>query len=647
MKTRSFTIALLLTSVSTLGAQQPDTAVLEGVVISATKTPVASSALTQSVTVITGEELRARGVVSVAEALRGMPGIAVASNGSYGSLTSLFLRGGESRYTKFLIDGVPVNAVGGYFDLSHLTTDNIERIEVVRGPASAVHGADAVSGAVQIFTRKGSGPGRVSSHLRAGTYGTVDAGLGAAGGSGRAGFSLYGARHSTDGILPFNNDYRNETVSGSARVLPDAATTLSLSARGTHAESHYPTDYAGNVVDSNAFRDQRRLTVSLDARRQLRPGMELALVGGANDVTEFTDDVTTTGTGSTRDRYTSVNRRRRAEARFALASAMGKLTVGAEYQAERERSSSAAGPENGELSDYSSFAGRRTTRAAYAEQLASVGRLALTLGGRVDDPSDFGSAATYRVGTALRLRPGSILRGSLSTAYNAPAFYHLLDTDFTTGNPSLSPERARNFEVGASQEVLGGLASVTASYFDQRFRELIDYVPGGPPDYVGTYANLRGASSKGFELQLSTAPRRGWSGSASLTLLKAVVSELGAGYQGGAQIGDELLRRPRKSASLSAGWTGSSGASAIVTARHIGKRPDLDFRAFPSARVTLPSATIADLAASLPVVRGGRTPVALTLNVDNVFDKKYQEVFNFAAPGRRVLVGGRVEALLR
>ncbi|MEX0908203.1 MAG: TonB-dependent receptor plug domain-containing protein, partial [Gemmatimonadaceae bacterium] len=153
MKSRSFTFALLFTSVSSLGAQQRDTVVLEGVVISATKAPVASSALTQSVTVISGEELRARGVMTVAEALRGVPGVALASNGSFGSLTSLFLRGGESRYTKFLIDGVPVNAVGGYFDLSHLTTDNIERIEVVRGPASAVHGADAVSGAVQIFTR--------------------------------------------------------------------------------------------------------------------------------------------------------------------------------------------------------------------------------------------------------------------------------------------------------------------------------------------------------------------------------------------------------------------------------------------------------------------------------------------------------------
>ena len=109
--------------------------------------------VTQPVTVITGEELRARGITRVSDALRSVPGATLVQNGSVGSVNSLFLRGGESRYTKVLIDGVAVNAPGGFFDFSHLTTDNIERIEVVRGPASVVYGADAVSGVIQIFTR--------------------------------------------------------------------------------------------------------------------------------------------------------------------------------------------------------------------------------------------------------------------------------------------------------------------------------------------------------------------------------------------------------------------------------------------------------------------------------------------------------------
>src|SRR5205085_11727514 len=133
-------------------AQTPDTTALTAIVISATKTPTPRSTLTQAVTVLSGEELRARGITRVTDALRSVPGASLVQNGSPGSVASLFLRGGESRYTKVLIDGVAVNSPGGVFDFSHLTTDNIERIEIVRGPASVAYGADAVSGVIQICT---------------------------------------------------------------------------------------------------------------------------------------------------------------------------------------------------------------------------------------------------------------------------------------------------------------------------------------------------------------------------------------------------------------------------------------------------------------------------------------------------------------
>lgn len=649
MKRLSLALALLFVPIAApvLFAQQPDTVILSGVVISATKAAVSAGALTQSVTVITGDELRARGVMSIAEALRSVPGVAVVSSGSFGSLTSLFLRGGESRYTKFLIDGVPVNAVGGFFDLSHLTTDNIDRIEVVRGPASVVHGADAVSGVVQIFTRTGSGPITVSSQLRGGTYGTVDADAGVRGARGRSAFSLQAGRHSTDGILPFNNEYLNETVSGSVKLRPDASSTISLAMRGTHAEFNYPTDFTGAVVDSNAYRDQRRVTLSLDGTRTILPGISLSALGGTNDVTDFTDDVTAGSTGSTRDRFTSRNRRRRGEGRLTIGVPAGTATVGAEYQKERERSKNEDGPVDGALTQNSRFGGVRTTRAVYAEYIGSAKRLAVNLSGRLDDPSDFDRATTYRVGSALRLLPGSRLRGSLSTSFNAPAFFFLLDTDFTAGNPALQPERARSLEVSIDQTLLDGLATITATYFDQKFGQLIEFVPGGPPDFIGTYANLRAATSRGYEAELVTARRAGFSGHASFTVLNAVVSELPAGYSGSARLGDELLRRPRRSGTAGATFTAPSGASAVLTGRYIGKRPDFDFRAFPSPRVTLPRAVIMDFAADIPVLEArGRPGLALTLRVDNLLDKEYQEIFNFDSPGQRFLVGGRIEAPL-
>src|SRR5687768_17778502 len=116
---------------STAAAQEPDTVTLGTVIVSASKSPVRRSEVTQSVTVISGDDLRARGVARVSDALQLLPGALVAQNGSIGSVSTLFLRGGESRYTKVLIDGVAVNQSGGLFDFSHLTTDNVDRIEIV------------------------------------------------------------------------------------------------------------------------------------------------------------------------------------------------------------------------------------------------------------------------------------------------------------------------------------------------------------------------------------------------------------------------------------------------------------------------------------------------------------------------------------
>jgi len=213
------------------GAQANDTAQLGTVVISGSKVPRPADVLTQAVTVISGDDLRARGVVSVSDALREVPGASLVQSGSYGALTSLFLRGGESRYTKVLIDGVAVNAPGGYFDFSHLTTDNIERIEIVRGPASVLYGADAATGIVQIFTRRGGAEHRASVGARGGTYHSLDVDGDASGSYGYGRVSVGGAHHSTDGILPFNNQYNDGTLSSSVSLAHNAVGDARLSAR--------------------------------------------------------------------------------------------------------------------------------------------------------------------------------------------------------------------------------------------------------------------------------------------------------------------------------------------------------------------------------------------------------------------------------
>src|SRR5687768_5537973 len=145
-------VAVTLALSSTVKAQvASDTATIERVVVTATRTPLAIGDLPASVTVLQGYDLRARGVTSVADALREVPGVAIARSGSFMGVTSVFTRGGQSTYTKVLIDGVPMNQPGGFFDWSTLSTDNVERIEIVRGPSSVVWGSDAVTGVVNVI----------------------------------------------------------------------------------------------------------------------------------------------------------------------------------------------------------------------------------------------------------------------------------------------------------------------------------------------------------------------------------------------------------------------------------------------------------------------------------------------------------------
>lgn len=640
---------LAFVAVTSLPAQGTDTTKLGTVVISASKVPKAASTLTQAVTVISGDDLRARGVSRVTDALREVPGAMLVQSGSTGALTSLFLRGGESRYTKVLIDGVPVNSSGGSFDFSHLTTDNIDRIEVVRGPASVLYGADAVSGIVQIFTRKASGVSRASLGARAGTYRSFDVDADASGGNGIGGYSLGAAHHSTNGILPFNNEYRNGTLGSAFTLDRGSAGDATLSARYTNAEFHYPTDFTGAPVDSNSYRTQHRLTVGLDAGRNLSDYAQAKIVAGTNEVSDLTEDIAIPFGGTVPEHSASRSRgyRRNAEGRvsFFLPTA-ATLTVGANYEQEHEHSSNGAGPVGGTETQTDSFDATRHTVAYYSELLGNpTDLLSYTLSGRIDDNSDYHRFATYRIGASAGVVPSIRLRASLSTAFNAPAFNELRPTLFTVGNPDLRPEQSRSAEVGIVTSFHPELFRLSATYFAQHFSDLIQYVNGAAPDFKGSFANLTGATSNGYEAELAVTPTNEWRGSASFSIMNPRVTEIPTGYPGEDRVGDALLRRPTHSGSFVLAYHRPAGVALGAAVNYVGKRPDIDFNQFPSPRVTLPSYTKLDFSANLPLASLGRAGVTLNARLENALGKRYEEVLHYAAPGRTVLIGARASSL--
>ncbi len=270
-------------------AQEPVS--LDSILVTAsTPVPRPLTELGNHVTVLDGDRLRARGITRVEDALREASGVSMVRVGSWGAVTSLFLRGAESDQVQVLVDGVPINQPGGSVDLGGLTVENIERIEVARGPSSSLNGSDALAGVIQIVTRRGRGATRASAFVRGGSFGRRDVGVAASGATEAAAFSLSATRYRTDGILEFNNRHLNTVFTGRVDLRPDEHTTLRISGNLSNREYQFPTDGAGNVVDINNFTFQDRASLSLLATRDLSDRIGLRLLISSSDEETGTDD---------------------------------------------------------------------------------------------------------------------------------------------------------------------------------------------------------------------------------------------------------------------------------------------------------------------------------------------------------------------
>ena len=648
--------ALMLVALApaALPAQEPrDTVILTPVVVTATRIPTPADAVSAAVTVISGAELRAQGIRTVLDALRGVPAAAVVQTGSFGGVTSLFLRGGQSKYVKVLVDGVAVNEPGGAFDFAHLTTDNVERIEVLRGPASVLYGSDAVTGVVQIFTRRGVGTARATASVRGGTYGTLAWDAAASGGSDAASYALSVSRFTSDGVYAFNNRYTNTVVSGLVRVAPDAQTDATLSVRYGDDRYHFPTNGAGVPGDHNQFNYGSGPTLGLEVGRRFSPRFETRLLLAASETEGGLDN--RPDSAADNNLFRSLDNLRRASvdvrANWYLPDG-AVLTAGAALEQERDHSFNVCATQFGDCSS-PPIDTARWNGAFYAQVVATVaGRVSVTAGGRLEDNQRFGTYATYRAGAAYRLPGGTRVRATAGTGFREPTFFENYSTGYSVGNPDLRPEHSRSWELGLEQSLGGGRASVAATFFDQRFLDMIDYDPGaaaGAPNY----ANVAAASANGVELGVRVAPVAAVSLAASYTYLHTDVTNPGFDPSSGAALaaGQPLLRRPEHSARLDARYRVAARGTVSLGVTYVGQRVDQDFSIFPFPRVELPDYTRMDLAGELAVIpAGGRgqgggqgARVALSARVENLFDRHYEEVLHFPARGRTILVGAEVE----
>lgn len=633
-----------------LEAQEPgeEPAELEELIVTAYRVPVSRDALTGSVTVITRDEVESSGADHVAELLRSTPGAAVVATGSWGEPTSLFLRGGESNYVKVLIDGVPANRPGGDFDFSTLTTDAVDRIEIVRGPASVLYGSDAVSGVVQIFTRGGDGPPAASAHVKGGSHGTLEWGGRYAGGRENVSYGFSLSRFATDGIRAFNNDYLNTTASARVRLRPDARTDASLSVRYSDVEAHSPTNSAGEPVDRNQFRFEDALTLGLEVAHELTRDLDLTLSlstresdGGFDDAPDGPADTLGLFTFQSQDHVT----RRGAELRLDFQPVPATvLTAGAALESESGRTASRGESPFGGFS--SSQKMERGSRGTYLQALTGLDRPYTLNGGlRLEDNETFGRFLTYRAGAAYAFPGGTRLQASVGTGFREPTFVENFAEGGISGNPDLDPERTLTWEVGARQSLAAGRVTLSASWFDQRFEDLIQFTFTPPDPEDPNFFNIGGAEARGLELGVDADLTERLLAGAGYTRLETEVTD--AGFDSGPDAtfveGERLLRRPTHAGHVTLGLRVDGGGTARITVHHTGERTDRDFSVSPAERVELPAYTRVDVSARRPVEGPGGWPAFTpTLRIENLFDAEIEEIANFPARGRTIFVGAEI-----
>ena len=645
------------------------TAIAESVVVSAAQVELPLSRAATTVTVISREDMEARQVESIADALRGVPGLSVARNGGRGSVTSVFPRGGESDFTLVLVDGIKVNAFGGGFDFSTLSAEDVERVEVVRGPESALFGSEAIGGTVQVVTRRGGAP-QAGVTLERGSLGTSRASLSASGSRGAWSWGGSAGRTSSDGyagVAPAtgervgNDDLRLLDAGGNVGWRAAPSSDLRVTLRWTSHERGYPGPFGSNPI--GAYTAVDRLSRGETDHRQVGARWQQALGTGAR-----TTFVATASHVELKNDYTSAyglsaSGTRRTEARLALNTSptdTAALTVGGAWQGERATSSFIAG--DGE----SLLPVERRDLAAFAEaRLQPHAAVSLTAGVRAESvrraalpaysdpysprPAFDGQTDTSvnpRIAAAWSIpgRPGAAIswtriRAAAGTGMRAPDALEIAFTD----NPGLKPERSRSLEAGVEQAWAGDRVVVGLTAFSNRYDDLI--VSVGPVlRHASRFRtdNISNARARGLEASVSARTRWGLDVRAAYTRLSTAI--LAVDRVGFApppfDAGDPLLRRPRDEGSLDLLFSsGPLTAFARVGAR--GRVLDVE----PSwgsfgGLFWNDGYAVVDAGASIRVHRR----LTVLVRGGNLLDRRYEESFGFPALGRTATIGVRLAA---
>ena len=589
---------------------------LETLVVTATRIPTPELDVASSITVITADDIAARQVRTLPDLLKEVPGLNLVQTGGPGGQTSVFMRGTNSNHTKVLVDGIdlgdPSNP-GGAFDLGTFLTQDIQSVEILRGPQSGLYGSDAIGGVINIITKSGSGPAQFNAGAEAGSFDTFNQ-AGSASGSLDQFHYAATLQHYHAGATPVTpldllppgqariDDY-DDNLTASTKLGLDVTDHFDLGLVARYTDSHlritgdnfatFPATPDTSQSDNNTTQYYTRATghlLLLDGALEQTVGAAYSNVKSS----QYSPDNPAAYLYGEREKYDWQG--------ILKVAATQQLVLGAEHQRD-------------EITQPISAA--TNVNSGYAELQSSFGgRLFDTISVRYDDNDRFGSQFTYRVApTYLIEETGTKLKASVGTGFKAPSlsqmFQNFPEFDFF-GNPNLRPETSVGYDAGFEQSLGPANVRFGVTYFHNSIKNLID----DNADFT-SLTNVGRAVTDGVESFVSYQPLQSLTLRLDYTYLQATDEILH----------EELLRRPKHKGDLNAAWQATSRLRLNATLLSVSSWIDGN-RDFSIPRLTAPGYTTMDCAASYDLT----SHWALFGRISNLFNRHYQNPDGFLQP---------------
>jgi vitamin B12 transporter len=593
---------------------------LGNVIVSATKTSTYQHQVGASTTVITAEDLDGAANKSVYEILKQVPGVSVDSLGSYGGAVSINIRGAKRGQTLVMIDGVEVYdpmAVSKDFDFAHLNSTNIERIEIVRGPQSTLYGSDAMAGVINIITKQGKGPLKTEAMFEMGSHNTYMESIGISGSEEKIDFSATVSRNDSDGISKArdgkdDDGYTNTTFSSSigAEILENSK----LSANIRYINSEVDLDDGAYQDDSNRISQSEQFSGSLGLTQKINEnwdhGLTLSGVSFDRNDSDPADSIDPTENEYSRFR----GDRKKIEWQHNISLAEWDIeTLGYEY--EQERGASYAVGSNWWSNNQSDRKSLENKAFYFQNQAELSDQLFTSAGLRVDTHDIFGSEWTHKLsGSYMLMDTETRLKANYGTAFRAPNIYQLYDA--TYGNVNLRPEKSRGFDLGIEQRFIEDKLFLSATYFYDKYKNLIDSDP-----ITWAYINIKNGTARGYEFESSFA------------VLKTV--KLGGNYTytktRDADTAQEFGRRAKNQANTFVEWDYSDKGDIRLSTQYVGSRMDAPaYNNFKNKKYF-----ITNLASEYEI----KEDIQIFGRIDNIFDIAYEPIRGYNGMDRSLSLG--------